>query len=423
LIDLCGPQFDNHNLDGASYPTVEPDSPPPGYAAAYGIITEKASAGKVMQCFSPGNLRVVTALAKEFAVCDHWYSSMAGPTEPNRMFVHAATCGEFDDSPSMWEQTGAELIGGISFDNGTIFDRLKKANLPYRIYAGDSFPNVAELKGVSLYRDISDFDEFADDINDGYDAVYTFIEPNYDAVELSNQFYEGNSQHAPGSVAAGEKLIKVLYETLRASPLWNSSILVIVWDEHGGFFDHVPPPRAAPTGKRGRRHGYMFDQYGPRVPAIVISPLVPGHIIEHRALEHSVIPATLEQLFGMDPLTVRDAGIIGLQTLATLKTPRTDAPMRVPDPVTAPGPDLLGGDVKKIDPNTPLTDVRDEWLAARLRISAKANIEFAPDQSEQIKARVASLKSVDDAQAYISEISSMIGAKRKERTRQRSSPR
>lgn len=85
-----------------------------------------------------------------------------------------------------------------------------------------------------------------------------------------------------------------------------------MWDEHGGFYDHVLPPRAVPTGKRVRTHGFMFDQYGPRVPAVVISPVVPKNVILHRPLEHSAIPATLEQLFRMAPLTVRDAGIVGL---------------------------------------------------------------------------------------------------------------
>ena len=102
-------------------------------------------------------------------------------------------------------------------------------------------------------------------------------------------------------------------------------MLIITWDEHGGFFDHVTPPRAAriPTGSppkdiQGKDHGFMFDRYGPRVPAVVISPWCPQNMIEHRQLEHSFIPATIEQLFGLRPLTNRDAGVVGLQTLATL---------------------------------------------------------------------------------------------------------
>ena len=386
-----------------------------GYVSAYVIASKFESARDVMQCFTRNTLPVLTQLAEEFVVCDSWFSAMAGPTEPNRMFVHAATCGEFDDSPSEWEQFVAETLDGIEFDHGTLFDRLEKAELPYRIYAGDRFPNVAELDGVSLYRDIHDYDDFDDDINDddGYKAVYTFIEPNYDAVEISNKFYEGNSQHPPGSVAAGERLIKDVYEKLRASPLWDSSMLVVVWDEHGGFYDHVLPPRAEPTGKEGRDHGFLFDQYGPRVPAVVISPLIPRNMIEHRQLEHSVIPATIEQMFQLDPLTKRDAGIVGLHTLATLDKPRTDAPMKLKNALPSSAERRIT--TKTIDPNSRLADIQSEELVALLRRAVKANIEFAPDQADSIKARVAGFTTVGEASNYIEEMSTLIGVKRKER--------
>src|SRR6185437_4369661 len=97
---------------------------------------------------------------------------------------------------------------------------------------------------------------------------------------------------------------------------------------------------------RGKDFGFMFDQYGPRVPAIVISPWCPQNLIEHRQLEHSFIPATIEQLFGLKPLTIRDTGVTGLQTLATLRSPRNVTAV-IPNPVAAVEP---GGPV----PGTPV---------------------------------------------------------------------
>ncbi|HEY1816422.1 MAG TPA: alkaline phosphatase family protein [Kofleriaceae bacterium] len=327
MIQLCGPTHLAQNLDGGAYPAVDNSGFCADAANHYASDIDT-----VMECWPAKRLPVLTALAKEFVVCDHWYSSMAGPTEPNRMFVHAATSGTWDDSPSDFQQTFASLVEGISFPNGTIYDRIAAAGLTWGIYAGDRYPNVGLLKGINP-NFIDDYQNFAKDIsNPNYAPVYTFIEPRYDELqETVGEAFTNNSQHPSNSVQLGEQLIKNVYETIRASPLWTSSMLIVTWDEHGGFYDHVKPPRATPTGDTGRYWGFKFDQYGPRVPAVVISPLCPKNMIEHRQLEHSVIPATVEQLFGLTAMTVRDKALTGLQGLATLQSPRTDCPMTVSD--------------------------------------------------------------------------------------------
>ena len=111
---------------------------------------------------------------------------------------------------------------GIAFEQGTIFDRLRDGGDTWRIYACDSFPNVAMLKGISRTFDIDDFDEdFASDVaSPSYNAAYTFIEPSYDAF---SDYEDGNSHHPLGSVKAGELLIKKTYEALRRSPIWGAA--------------------------------------------------------------------------------------------------------------------------------------------------------------------------------------------------------
>ena len=150
------------------------------------------------------------------------------------------------------EKSAGDADDGISFENGTIFDALRLAKVPFRIYTGDGFPQVGLLSGISLYSDIDDFENFAGDVNDpNYDAAYTFIEPRYDTISQNLGLpFVNNSQHPANGVALGEALIKTVYETIRNSPHWNQSMLIITWDEHGGFFDHVKPPPAAriPTG-------------------------------------------------------------------------------------------------------------------------------------------------------------------------------
>ncbi len=443
LTQLCGQAQGEAvkvtgGLKGGPYPPVAAAADR-GFAADYAINSDATNPGEPMRGFAPGALPVLTALATEFVLCDHWFSAMAGPTEPNRMFVHAATSGVWDDSPTTSDyetifagKSAGDADDGISFEHGTIFDSLRRAKVPFRIYAGDGFPQVGLLSGISLYDDVEDFANFAGDIDDPtYDAAYTFIEPRYDTISQNLGLpFVNNSQHPANSVALGEALIKNVYETIRNSPHWNRSMLIITWDEHGGFFDHVTPPPAAriPAGSppkdiQGSGHGFMFDRYGPRVPAVVISPWCPPNLIEHRQLEHSFIPATIEQLFGLRPLTNRDAGVVGLQTLATLAAPRNvttgipdahaagepDGPV-VGTPAGSAGTTVISSASPPIAPGgAPSTlNLRDPWLASALAVMIKAHIEAVPADAAKIKARGFGLKTREDLAQYHKEITPII---------------
>jgi hypothetical protein len=356
---------------------------------------------------------------------------------------------------------GAASVG-ISFEHGTIFDALRRAKVPFRIYAGDGFPQVGLLSGISLYDDVEDFANFAGDIDEPtYDAAYTFIEPRYDTISQNLGLpFVNNSQHPANSVALGEALIKTVYEAIRNSPHWNQSMLIITWDEHGGFFDHVTPPPAAPipTGSppkdiQGKDHGFMFDRYGPRVPAVVISPWCPQNLIEHRQLEHSFIPATIEQLFGLGPLTNRDAGVVGLQTLATLAAPRNvttpipnahaAAEPSGPVPGTPAGSfgtvvssavgaisgeatlatSVASGAVASA-PAAPVGSASmlnrdDPWLASALAVAVKAHIEAAPTGAANIRARAFQLKTVEDLAQYYKDLAPIVSNARAQARQQK----
>ncbi len=295
------------------------------------------------------------------------------------------------------------------------------------------------LKGIGL-SDVDLFEDFEKDVMDpGYDAAYTFIEPYYGtidqklnslgssakdesekvAIEALKKLLQEvgllaapqpiNSQHPGNSVFEGESLIKKVYEIIRSSPHWNDSMLILAWDEHGGFYDHVRPPRAAPTGSKGQAHGFLFDQYGPRVPVVVISPLCPQGMIEHRRLEHSAIPATVEQVFGLQPMTVRDSSIVGVQNLATLQTPRQNAPLTLtPDSQRSRAPQPVADSnevIATVDPSTPLDSIKDPWLVSTIFIVAKGHMEAAatPEESTKIKTQVQGLRTVGDFMQYLNE--------------------
>ena len=302
LEQLCGPAASYP--PGGAFPAVDNS----GYVASYAEHGGAADPGAVMKCYTPEQLPVLNTLAQEFALCDNWHASMPGPTWPNRMFVHAASSAGLDHSPSVPEILLWETLQGFSFPNGTLFELLQTWGVTRRLYSGDDFPMVAALKGVGL-GDVRRYEHFADDLQQAdYPYSYIFIEPSYD---VFHEYRNGNSEHPLGDLRAGESLIKQTYEAIRNSPHWNDSLLIVTWDEHGGFYDHAIPPAAhapgdtSPSDSNNRYH-FTFECYGPRVPALVISPWIPRNTIDHRVYDHASVPRTVEKLFGLPYLTERD---------------------------------------------------------------------------------------------------------------------
>src|SRR6185312_4200208 len=213
-----------------------------------------------------------TTLAKEFALFNFWYSSLPGPTWPNRFFIHAATSGGLSDSP-----TTDQILSGFSFENGTIYDRLDKAGKSWCIYH-DGLPQTAgisSLRGEYINPFTEKFqgiDDFFEDIQNGDLCDYNFIEPRYDT---GNNYLDGNSMHPLNDIRKGEALVKRVYEALRNSKYWNDTMFIITFDEHGGFYDHQPPPPTVSTGDDSRyanpAYAFLFNHLGVRVPAIVVS--------------------------------------------------------------------------------------------------------------------------------------------------------
>ena len=318
-----------------------------GFVSRYSHL-DPSNPDAIMRCYAPEQVPVMTTLAREFAVCDRWHSSLPGPTWPNRFFVHAASSAGLDDSPSGLTSVSSLVFNGYRFANGTIYDRLDQAGLPWRVYHGDAFPQVLAISGMSLNIPRGRFKDFADfpaDVQSAdYAPVYTFIEPNYGhTITHGGDFTCGNSQHPKDDVTRGDALLKTIYETIRNSPLWESSALIITYDEHGGFYDHVFPPSAVPPGDAitntgNNHHNFDFALLGVRVPAIIVSPFVPRGTIDHTLYDHTSILATLEQLFNLSPLTNRDRDANTLSHLFSLENPRTaatDAPSSLPAPATS----------------------------------------------------------------------------------------
>ncbi|HXJ95665.1 MAG TPA: alkaline phosphatase family protein [Terriglobia bacterium] len=408
---------------GGAYPAILNSGFAASYAAASAAVKVQSSPGEIMKCYNTASqLPVLNRLAEEFVVCDNWFSSMPGPTWPNRFFVHAASSGGLDHSPSTDEIVEWESIDGFSFSNGTIFDRLDKSGVKWRLYAGDDFPSVGALKGIKLTQ-VHGYDHFADDVaQSGYPAAYTFIEPSYGHVVTDYKC--GTSQHPLDDVTRGEMLIKCTYEAIRNSPLWDTSLLIITWDEHGGFFDHVaPPPAVAPADTtptaRNNQYGFTFEQYGVRVPAIVISPLIPGNLIDHRLYDHSSILATVEACFGLYAMTERDATANNLTPLLSSSSATDDAPAELPSPVSS----GIGGcepfscstprTLESVPAARPEDQINEGNLPGIMHSVLREDLALSPpDQREAIVRRFETLRTRGDAWEYRNEVKEKIRAAR-----------
>lgn len=398
-----------------SYPTVANQ----GFVTSYQKVGA-ADPSSIMRGFAPGQLPVTTFLANQFALCDAYFSALPGPTWPNRFFFHAASSGGLMDSPTAGRLAEADTLYGFKFKNGTLFELLDKklgagAN-SWAVYEGDEFPVVWGLYGMGEFPDrFSHVDQLKDDLQDPqFEPKYIFIEPSYGHV--LTDYKGGSSQHPLDDVTSGERLIKQVYEAIRNSPLWESSLLVVTYDEHGGFPDHVIPPECVPPGDTGidqNDHHFHFDQLGIRVPAIIVSPYIPAHTIEHTVYDHSSVPATVEEVFlGGAHLTARDAAAQTFTHLLTLGAPRTggDAPPVLPEPANSQIPPPPA-ELAPTDTSGPL----DPAQAGFIHLAMLRHAAIEPGQASATRARATAIRNKGQAHRYLEEIRSKVKAARKAR--------
>jgi phospholipase C len=267
----------------------EPRPPRPdmqGFAATY--ARAGGNPANVMRCFRPDRVPTVRALAKDYVVCDNWFSAVPGPTNPNRAFAHFGTSfGRVDNGPVWFKAAGRQLEQGIY---GRLRERGRTAKIYYyNLQSGTIGMTFLPSSYFGFYRD------FVNDCRNNALPDYAFIEPPY--VDQDDGTLAAD-HHPDNFVLAGDQFIRNVYEAIRSSDeVWRSTLFLIVWDEHGGIFDHVPPP-TLPYGDSFRSGvpGFNFDRLGARVGAIVVSPFVtPG--VSHALFEHASIPATATQQF------------------------------------------------------------------------------------------------------------------------------
>jgi phospholipase C len=256
-----------------------------------------------------------------------------------------------------------------------------------------------------------------------YPYQYTFIEPNYGDV-VNGSYEKGSSQHPKDGVANGEALIAKVYESIRNSPLWKSSMLIITYDEHGGFYDHFPPGPAQPPDDGGdkskyNKYGFTFAQYGVRVPAVVISPLLPKSV-DHTVYDHASVLSTLEWLFGIPALTQRDAtakiikGVVSLSP-AEAPEPREDCPETLDHRMSQPETSALTPEQRAALELEPVPDGSTLMGFLGVLLKADSNLAATPEERLAALARFQSVKTRGDARIYLHDVMAKVQAEKTRR--------
>ncbi|MFN0215444.1 MAG: alkaline phosphatase family protein [Saprospiraceae bacterium] len=435
---IVHPDFPNGTGFVANYATVADEEIPPPTAPHYGDI---------MKCFTAEQIPILSQLAKEFAVCTRWHCSIPGPTWPNRFFVHLASSNGLDCSPTL-DQMSSWMTKGFSSPNGSIFEKMEGMEFPpkhkiYHDYDPNTFnsafsddpergggfkgmgwiPQVGCIKGIKYEDILFPLKEYFEaDINRYYPYAYTFIEPHYGEGRL-NTYYGGSSQHPMDDVYGGEALVKFVYEKLRQSPIWEKSLLIITYDEHGGFYDSVAPPGAPPPndgsipwGVSGtnNKFGFEFDQYGVRVPAIVISPWIQKNTVENTELyDHTSVLKTLEEIFNIPTLTDRDSRAKSVLNLLNLDSPRTDCPTDLGPlpPSSGPRLEFSEAEIEAMD-QEPLPESGN--LIGSMGILVKMDYEMSLKTQESeslLRTKIQNIKTRGQLKAYAAEVAEKLAGK------------
>jgi phospholipase C len=271
-------------------------------------------------------------LARDFTICDRWFASVPGPTWPNRFFALSGTSLGRVAMPENVEHLNLHV-----YNQTTVFDRLNEAAVSWKVYYHDipqSLVLAHQLDAVNAARYFPVDDFFRDARGSAGDfPQFCFIEPRYNGTDQ-------NDDHPPHDVMRAQKLIADVYNAVRGNAeLWSSALLVIVYDEHGGFYDHVPPPAAVPPDEHAEE--YRFDRLGVRVPALLISPWVERAVVQ-TVFDHTSLLKYLSEKWALGPLgnrvkvaasigaAIRKTGVARTDTVESIQLSAEQ--LRSPDP-------------------------------------------------------------------------------------------
>jgi phospholipase C len=314
-----------------------------GFVANYARRHGVTDPSMVMSYYTGTELPMYEFLANNYAICDNWHSAHPGETMCNRFCALTGRTPELDN----FDVSDPRIA---YYDATTVFDHLTELGIDW-VYAEG---NVAFLRMFDRYRiDVSHVIPFRDDFSQGIEDTFearvadgrlpavSFVDPRYIDVPPS---WDANDDLPPADVCRGQRLVRRLYQLLSAAPTWDHTLLVITYDEHGGFYDHSPPigtPLSADPNPVSRVHPDGADHFGVRVPAFLVTPWIDAGTVVHTMFDHTSIIKTILERFAPEGFPIGDifgeraAAANGL--IAGLRTNvRVDNPAPPEFPCTAP---------------------------------------------------------------------------------------
>jgi phospholipase C len=293
-----------------------------------------ASGPVSMGYWQQADLPFYYSLASVFPIADRYFCSLLGQTYPNRRYLMAATSiGQVNDTiPALTDYPA----------NGTIFDRLDAHGITWKDY----FTNLAtpELFPPLFLKNqgtkIVPIGGFFTDAAAGTLPGFCLVEPEYGTADEEN----------PQNIARGEAFAAQVINAVMAGPAWERTLLIWTFDEHGGYYDHVPPPRAvppdaiAPAVPAGQSAYDGFGRYGFRVPTAIVSPWARPRYVSHRVFDHASICKLVETKWNLPAMTYRDANAANMLDLLDLRRPAFRTPPRLAAPLLDTDPAALACD-------------------------------------------------------------------------------
>lgn len=261
------------------------------------------------------------SLARSYTLSSRWFGSTLCQTYPNRRFLMAATAGGITTTDS-----GA--LSAPPPPNGTIFERLDAHGITWRDYASD-LPGIAVIPAIRRdRRTTANIATFMADAAAGTLPSVSFVDP---------PFAGTGSEENPQDIRIGERFASQIVSAVTSGPGWPRTLLVWLYDEHGGYYDHVPPPDAivpddiAPMLPEGHAPG-AYDRYGFRIPAVVVSPFAKPGYVSSVVRDHTSVLRFLERKWNLGALTLRDAAADDLTECLDLDAPRLMTPPTLAPP-------------------------------------------------------------------------------------------
>lgn len=329
-----------YQLFGPQTPAVNASWPMKGFLLDYANVSR--SPADIMQCYAPEQVPVITAIARNYAICDHWHASCPTQTWPNRAFVHLGTSlGKVDNWPN----------DPFHYNVRTIFNVLQGlaapwgASITWAVFNDSILTPLTRLQLPALWDRSLDphfqsFETFKQLAAEGDLPTYSFIEPSF--------VFDPNDEHPPHDVRLGERFMFDVWNAVSTGEAWNETLLLITYDEHGGCYDHVAPPFGAVPPDDASKHGeqgFTFNRFGVRVPTILVSPYIDAGTVFRSATntpyDHTSILATLKKWLQIPSSAMLSSARIAsaptFDTVLTLSVPRSGLPEITPrsDSLTA----------------------------------------------------------------------------------------